>query len=71
MLGSLLNYFASPSALRNAGVLGMNRRNHDYIAAYNKRKYYPMVDDKLITKELGAESRCADCGTDRHDPLSV
>ena len=52
MLGSLLNYFASPSALRNAGVLGMNRRNHDYIAAYNKRKYYPMVDDKLITKEL-------------------
>lgn len=54
MLGSLLNYFASPSALRNAGVLGMNRRNHDYIAAYNKRKYYPMVDDKLITKELGS-----------------
>ncbi|MGN0869784.1 MAG: sugar-transfer associated ATP-grasp domain-containing protein, partial [Victivallales bacterium] len=52
MLGSLLNYFASPSALRDAGVLGMNRRNHDYIAAYNKRKYYPMVDDKLITKEL-------------------
>lgn len=55
MFGSILNYFASPAALRDAGVLGMNRRNHDYIAAYNKRRYYPMVDDKLVTKELAVK----------------
>ena len=56
MFGSLLSAFASPAALRNAGVLGMNRRNHDYIAAYNRRRYYPMVDDKLLTKELAAKA---------------
>lgn len=56
MFGSLLNAFASPAALRNAGVLGMNRRNHDYIAAYNRRRYYPMVDDKLVTKELALKA---------------
>ena len=51
-----LNFFAAPRTLRKAGVLGMNQRNHDYIAAYNKRHYYPMVDDKLITKELAVKA---------------
>lgn len=34
------------------GIMGINKRNVDYILKYNRRKYYPMVDDKLITKEL-------------------
>ncbi len=34
------------------GLLGMNRRNGCYILAHNKRKQYPLVDDKLKTKEI-------------------
>jgi len=34
-----------------AGILGMNARNVDYILEYNPRKFYPMVDDKLLTKQ--------------------
>jgi alpha-L-glutamate ligase-like protein len=40
------------SAHREAGLLGMNRRNASYILSYNPRKYYPLVDDKLKTKEI-------------------
>ena len=42
----------SPRRLHEAGVLGMNRRNHAYIMRYNRRADYPDVDDKLRTKEL-------------------
>ena len=38
--------------LRNAGVLGMNRRNRQYIMGYNRRSSFPLVDDKLLTKQL-------------------
>lgn len=38
--------------LKTLGVLGMNRRNSSVIAEYNPRKLYPLVDDKLKTKEL-------------------
>lgn len=41
-----------PSFLRRHGVLGMNRRNVDYISRYNPRALYPLVDNKLKTKEL-------------------
>lgn len=37
--------------LREAGVLGLNRRNGDYILAYNHRRFYPLVDDKVLCKE--------------------
>lgn len=33
------------------GVLGINARNLDYILANNKRKFYPLVDDKVKTKK--------------------
>ena len=56
MFGQILKQFASPSALARAGVLSMNRRNHDYIMKYNARRYYPMVDDKLLTKTLAAKA---------------
>ncbi|WP_150304034.1 alpha-L-glutamate ligase-like protein [Pseudomonas saliphila] len=38
-------------ALKAAGVMGINRRNADYVLKYNKRHLYPVVDDKIITKE--------------------
>ncbi len=37
--------------LRTAGILSMNRRNLDYIQRHNPRRLYPLVDDKLITRE--------------------
>jgi alpha-L-glutamate ligase-like protein len=38
--------------LRNVGVLGMNRRNAEYIMRFNPRSSFPLVDDKLRTKQL-------------------
>lgn len=48
----LSKYFASPKELHAAGILGMNSRNYKYLAKYNKRSLYPLVDDKVKTKEL-------------------
>lgn len=39
-------------ALRRRGVMGINQRNGDYVLAYNDRRLYPLVDDKVRTKEL-------------------
>lgn len=39
------------SALRRAGVLGLNCRNSEYTLKYNQRRYYPLVDDKVLCKE--------------------
>jgi alpha-L-glutamate ligase-like protein len=38
--------------LKNIGLLGINKRNADYILPENARKYYPLVDDKYLTKKL-------------------
>jgi alpha-L-glutamate ligase-like protein len=38
--------------LREAGILGMNRRNAQYILSCNPRSLYPVVDDKVLTKRL-------------------
>ena len=45
----------APFRLRKAGILGMNERNVGYIARYNDRSAYPLVDDKLKTKLLAEE----------------
>lgn len=45
------NLIRTWQALKNMGVMGINRRNADYIIKYNRRRYYPLVDDKLKTKE--------------------
>lgn len=42
--------FISPSRLRHLGILGMNRRNIGIIGAHNRRKDYPIADNKLKTK---------------------
>ncbi|MCM8775071.1 MAG: alpha-L-glutamate ligase-like protein [Candidatus Omnitrophica bacterium] len=38
--------------LSDIGILGMNRRNADFTITRNPRKYYPLVDNKITTKEL-------------------
>lgn len=47
--------FVWPQQLREAGVLGINRRNLDYILESNPRRFYPRVDNKLITKQICEE----------------
>ena len=43
---------ARARALRRAGVLGINGRNAGYTLRWNRREFYPRVDDKLETKAL-------------------
>ena len=38
-------------ALKARGVMGINQRNAEYVLQYNNRRYYPYVDDKIVTKE--------------------
>jgi alpha-L-glutamate ligase-like protein len=40
------------SAYKQAGILGINGRNRDYILPNNPRSLYPLVDDKIETKRL-------------------
>lgn len=40
------------AAFGDLGLLGMNKRNADYVLVQNPRKFYPLVDDKLLTKSL-------------------
>jgi alpha-L-glutamate ligase-like protein len=46
-------------ALKQSGVIGLNRRNRDYIMRYNPRRLYPLVDDKLTTKRLAQKAGIA------------
>lgn len=45
-------WFAWPSELQEAGILGINRRNLAFIQESNPRELYPRVDDKTVTKEI-------------------
>ncbi|MDJ0864814.1 MAG: alpha-L-glutamate ligase-like protein [Myxococcota bacterium] len=45
--------------LRRRGVLGMNARNADFVSAFNPRALYPIVDDKLRTKQMALEAGIA------------
>jgi len=44
--------FALARQLKEAGVLGINGRNALYQLMYNERKNYPLVDDKLLSKQI-------------------
>jgi alpha-L-glutamate ligase-like protein len=49
----MLGKFEFPwTKLRKLGVMGLNERNADFILPYNPRRNYPLVDNKLLTKEL-------------------
>ena len=37
--------------MKHSGVLGLNRRNGEYIMKFNHRRFYPLVDDKVICKQ--------------------
>ncbi|MFI4919094.1 MAG: alpha-L-glutamate ligase-like protein [Legionellales bacterium] len=45
--------------LRQHGVLSINQRNSDFVLRYNPRKLFPLVDDKLKTKQLALKSDIA------------
>ncbi len=45
--------------MRELGVLGINRRNLDYVMAHNPRRLYPLADDKLRTKEIALSAGVA------------
>ena len=45
--------------LKKQGLLGINRRNSDYVLRYNERHRYPLVDNKLQTKRLAIDAKIA------------
>ena len=42
--------------MHEAGVLGLNERNAEFIMRLNPRRLYPRVDDKSLTKRLALEA---------------
>ena len=57
-----MSFFARPwlpKRLYRSGILGMNRRNHVYIAGYNKRSLFPLVDNKLHSKKMASSAGVA------------
>ena len=52
----LFKKFTTPQKLRDKGVLGMNARNFHIISQFNPRHLYPLVDDKVQTKNLALKS---------------
>jgi alpha-L-glutamate ligase-like protein len=52
----MFNPFAIAKRLREKGLMGIGQRNADFVLLYNPRKFYPRVDDKLITKNLAIDA---------------
>lgn len=51
--------FQTRNKLKDLGILGLNRRNGSFVSRYNKRKFYPLADDKIRTKELAQQAGIA------------
>ncbi len=51
--------FRTYRRLRERGILSINQRNSDFVLRYNKRKLFPLVDDKLLTKRLALQAGIA------------
>lgn len=51
----ILNPFRIWKNLRKLGLVGINQRNAEYVLLHNQRRFYPNVDDKLITKRMAIE----------------
>jgi alpha-L-glutamate ligase-like protein len=51
--------FGLARQLAAIGVLGLNHRNAEYTLWHNPRKLYPLVDDKLRTKQLALRAGIA------------
>lgn len=41
--------------LFSSSIMGINKRNLDYIFPYNQRRFYPVADSKLATKKLAEQ----------------
>ncbi|MBB5207688.1 alpha-L-glutamate ligase-like protein [Chiayiivirga flava] len=52
----MLGLFRTARRLREIGMMGIGQRNADYVLLHNPRKFYPRVDDKVITKRLAIEA---------------
>ena len=52
----MFGFWKTWKALEARGIMGINRRNADYVLKYNKRSLYPIVDDKIITKERAIQA---------------
>ncbi len=50
---------ASVKEMTDAGVLGLNHRNCEFIMRLNPRRLYPRVDNKVLTKKLALEAGMA------------
>ncbi len=55
----MLEWLFDAQKLKKLGVLGMNARNYKLISKVNKRRLYPLVDDKVQTKELAIKAGIA------------
>lgn len=51
----MINPFRVARRLREIGLAGINQRNADFVLRYNARRFYPRVDDKVLTKKLAIE----------------
>ena len=51
--------FGLEKQLSHVGVLGINRRNADFVLPYNDRRLYPLADDKLKSKQLALKAGIA------------
>ena len=51
--------FGLARQLARMGVLGLNRRNAGYTLRHNPRRLYPLVDDKVTTKQLAQHAGIA------------
>jgi alpha-L-glutamate ligase-like protein len=49
---SIKRFWAWPRELNNQGILGINRRNIQYLFEFNPRHTYKLVDDKIFTKQV-------------------
>jgi alpha-L-glutamate ligase-like protein len=52
----VFSLFRVARTLRRIGMMGIGQRNAHYVLMHNPRKFYPRVDDKLITKRLAIEA---------------
>lgn len=51
--------FSHIQRLRKAGVLGLNARNGTYVLPWNDRHLYPLVDNKILSKQRLEEAGVA------------
>ncbi len=58
-LAGIGEMFGAYRSMSRQGVLGMNARNRLYIGRYNQRRLFPLVDNKLKTKQLAQQYEIA------------